>query len=143
MASLRTAGKMPPPKAHIMKNPSPSLLLLLLLPAALPLRAESVPEAAAEIGQPLNLTLPRDLTRRPVVSFDRESAGGMDAASGQARRPPQGEAPGHPGRIPYGSGYEARRQAREPGAASPAPRGGGSGAAAGGGAGRGGMGRGR
>jgi hypothetical protein len=110
----------------------------------LPALAQSAPEAVESTARPLNLSLPRDVARSPAVSFD--TAAPRDPVTDNLR---SAQVRGGPERLPYGSGYEARRQGmagREAGAASGgASSGSGHGGlrGGGGGGGRGGMGRGR
>lgn len=138
MAWLRAAWKMASPKANPMKlRTLPLPLSLLLLALAAPVRGQSAPQGDAEPHRPLNLSLPRDAMRPPVVTFDAVAP--SDPVERNLR---PAQVSGGPERMPYGSGYEARQRgaAGRGDAAAPGTHGrsGGSG-----GSGRGGMGRGR
>lgn len=140
MAPLRTRSMMAPPEANPM-NPL-ILLPLLVLTLPLPARAQLAADSEVSAHRPLNLSLPRDLTRPPAVSFGTDAP--RDPVADNLRA---AQVSGGPGRIPYGSGYEARQRGagHENGAAPrsvPSGSGHGSGMRSGSG-GRGGMGRGR
>lgn len=110
-------------------------LLALLLP--FPAGAQTADDSEAAAHRPLNLSLPRDLTRTPALSFG--ASAGQNPVADNLRA---AQVSGGPGRIPYGSGYEARqRGGANRGDAVPAPGTHGGGSRSGGG--RGGMGRGR
>lgn len=113
-------------------------LLALLLP--FPAGAQTADDSEAATHRPLNLSLPRDLTRTPAISFG--ASAGQDPVADNLR---PAQVSGGPGRIPYGSGYEARqRGAANRGDAVSAPGTHSNGSRSGsGGGGRGGMGRGR
>lgn len=114
-------------------------LLALLLPFSAGAQTAGDSEAAAH--RPLNLSLPRDLTRTPTVSFGTDA--GRDPVADNLRA---AQVSGGPGRIPYGSGYEARQRGTANRGEAPGSHGAGTrsaGAGGGGGGGRGGMGRGR
>lgn len=108
-------------------------LPLMLLALTSPVLGQTAPATDVVTPQPLNLSLPRDMTRSTSPPF------GGDAADDPIERNLRStQVTGGKGaeRLPYGSGYEARQR----GAAS--GNGGGAGRSGGGG-GRGGMGRGR
>ena len=121
-------------------------LLLLTLPAW---GQDSPAAAAAPTARPLNLSLPKDVIRSTPVPFMGEV---VDDTVARNLRP-------EAGRLPYGSGYEARQRekksgdgagwgngdrGRGSGAGTGSSSGGGSSASgSGGGGGRGGGGRGR
>lgn len=142
MAPLRMPRMMASPQANTMKPVH--FLLPLSWICLLPVQAQTAPDAGSPVARPLNLSLPRDLTRSPAVTFGADAPGDPVANNLQAA-----QVAGGPGRMPYGSGYEARRR----GTASPedgaAMRGAAPGSHSGGlrggrgGGGRGGMGRGR
>lgn len=80
-------------------------LLPFSLMCLLPAQAQTVPDTGVSVARPLNLSLPRDLTRSPTVSF------GVDAARDPVAKNLQAaQVEGGPDRMPYGSGYETRRR---------------------------------
>jgi hypothetical protein len=108
------------------------IITVFLIAAALSAQAQDA-APASEIGtKPLNLSLPRDVgwsatTRTPAAG--KEARGNRDNGL-----PDLGSVAGQRGRMPYGSGYEARQRGMT---------GAGSGSQSGAGAGRRGMGMGR
>ena len=123
---------------------TPTLLLLLTLsaPASWAQTAAESAAASPEPSRPLNLSLPRDAVWSSTVRSDPPAAerpqGDASALPDMGARASGG--PGQRGRMPYGSGYEARQGDSSGGGSGPAGAGGGRGS--GGGGGRG-MGRGR
>jgi hypothetical protein len=119
-------------------------LLPLSLMCLLPVQAQTTPDAGGPVARPLNLSLPRDLTRSPTVTFGADASRDPVANNLQAA-----QIAGGPGRMPYGSGYEARRRGTPNPEDGTAMRGAAPGSHSGsrpggsGGGGRGGMGRGR
>jgi len=105
---------------------------VFLIAAAMSAQAQET-APASEIGtKPLNLSLPRDAvwsTTTRTLAAGEEARGYRDNTL-----PDLGSVAGQRGRMPYGSGYEARQRGMT---------GAGSGSQSGAGAGRRGMGRGR
>jgi hypothetical protein len=88
----------------------PNLILLpALLALALPGWAETRPaDAKAAQDRPLNLSLPRDVLRAPAnpqmdETVERNLRASVPSQDGT-------KAPAHPALLPYGAGYEHRRQ---------------------------------
>jgi len=123
---------------------TPTLLLLLTLsaPASWAQTAAESTAASPEPGRPLNLSLPRDAVWSSTVRSDLPAAerprGDASALPDMGARANGGQ--GQRGRMPYGSGYEARQRDSSGGGSSQAGAGGGRGSGSGGGRG---MGRGR
>jgi hypothetical protein len=83
--------------------PNPTLLLLLALSAPI-----SAQQAEDPPRRPLNLSLPRDAVWSSPLRPDVQPA---EPARGDAPGLPDlGSRPGAGGRMPYGSGYEARQR---------------------------------
>jgi len=122
---------------------SQTTLLLLLTLAAPATWAQTAVEPDAT-ARPLNLSLPRDAvwssTVRPDPVAAERSHGDASALPEMGARSNGG--PGQRGRMPYGSGYEARQRDASASGSGQAGSGGGRGGSGGGGGGRG-MGRGR
>jgi uncharacterized membrane protein YgcG len=127
---------------------TPTLLLLLTLsaPASWAQTAAESAAASPEPSRPLNLSLPRDAVWSSTVRSDPPAAerpqGDASALPDPGARANGGQ--GQRGRMPYGSGYEARQRDPSGGGSGQAGAGGGRGSGSGGGSGGGrGMGRGR
>ena len=121
----------------------PTLLLLLTLsaPASWAQTAAESAAASPEPSRPLNLSLPRDAVWSSTVRSDLPAAerprGDASALPDMGARANGGQ--GQRGRMPYGSGYEARQ--RDPsgvGSGQGVGQGGGQGGGSGGGRGMGG-----
>lgn len=102
----------------------PTLLLLMTLSAP---AAWAQTAAAPEAARPLNLSLPRDAvwssTVRPDAGAGERSPGAAFDLPDPGARPNGGA--GQRGRMPYGSGYEARQREAAGGGQAGAGRGGG------------------
>jgi hypothetical protein len=75
-------------------------------------------ETTTTASRPLNLSLPRDAQWSSTVRQDRPALDG--AGSGAIGLPDIGarSATGRSGRMPYGTGYEARQRNSDPGTSS-------------------------
>ncbi len=105
---------------------------VFLIAAALSAQAQEAGPASEVSTKPLNLSLPRDAVWSTTT---RTPAAGEEARGNRENGLPDlGSIAGQRGRMPYGSGYEARQRGMT---------GAGSGSQSGAGAGRRGMGRGR
>lgn len=87
-------------------NTKAFILQLLLLALTLPAWGQESPAApAARTARPLNLSLPKDVIRSTPTPFMGEAA---DDTVARNLRP-------ETGRLPYGSGYEARQREKKSG----------------------------
>jgi hypothetical protein len=115
-------------------NPRNLTLPLMLLALTSPVRGQTSPATDVLTPQPLNLSLPRDMTRPTSTTFSGDVANDPIERNLRSAQITGGKGTE---RLPYGSGYEARQRGMASGSS-------GSGAGrSGGGGGRGGMGRGR
>lgn len=130
--------------SHRFHTPTLLLLLTLSAPASWAQTAAESAAASPEPSRPLNLSLPRDAVWSSTVRSDPPAAerphGDASALPDMGARASRGQ--GQRGRMPYGSGYEARQGDSSGGGSGQAGTGGGRGSGGGSGGGRG-MGRGR